>query len=367
MSSIERLAVGLLALAVAVSSVAIGAAAQPFYAGKTVRMIINFEPGGALDLEGRLYAQFLGPLTEGSPAIVAQNIAGGGGMVGANTMARGVKDGTIFGYMSGIGGKAAFEPQTFQGVALSSYEIVGFLPGASIYFARADTRPGLKRPADIVKAENLFAGGLETGANKDLTIRVTLDMLGVKYGYITGYKGTGPARLAMQAGEISFFSDGRASYDTVILPLVKSGELLPIYYDTFWDGEKATVHKPNADLPVKPFHEFYKEVKGVEPSGPLWDAYVALLAANTALQRVIALPPGTPKAAVDALRAATTKVNADPEYAAAARKMLGFVPEYVTGPDMNERVGKMTTVDPAMRQFIADYTAKGRGAAPGQK
>lgn len=352
---------------IAVCLVCASAHAQPFYAGKTVRMIINFEPGGALDLEGRLYAQHLGPLIEGAPAIVAQNMAGGGGMVGANTMARGVKDGTIFGYMSGIGGKAAFEPQTFQGVELSSYEVIGYLPGASIYFARTDVKPGIKRPADILKAENLFAGGLETGANKDLTIRVTLDMLGVKYGYITGYKGTGPARLAMQAGEISFFSDGRASYDTVIAPLVKSGELIPIYYDSLWNGERATVHRPNADLPVKPFHEFYKEVKGKEPSGQLWDAYVALLAANTALQRVLALPPGTPKAAVDAMRAATAKLNRDGEYAKAAQKMLGFVPEYVTGPDMNERVKKMTAVDPAMRRFIAEYTERGRGQQPGKK
>lgn len=366
MTSALRRCIGLVA-AVALAALAGGASAQPFYAGKTVRMIINFEPGGAIDLEARLYAQHLAGLVEGAPAIVAQNIAGGGGMAGINTIGRGTKDGLIFGYVSGAGGKAAFEPQTFQGIPLSTFEIVAYLPGASIYYARTDVRPGLKTPADILKAENLFAGGLETGANKDLTIRVTLDMLGVKHGYITGYKGTGPAKLAMQAGEISFFSDGRASYDTGIVPLVKEGMLIPIYYDSLWDGEKATVHKPNADLPIKPFHEFYREVKGVPPSGQLWDAYIALLAANAALQRVISLPPGTPKPAVDALRAATAKLNTHQDYVTTANKLLGFAPEYMTGPDVNERVQKMTTVAPEMRQFIVEYTERGRGQAPGKK
>jgi tripartite-type tricarboxylate transporter receptor subunit TctC len=341
--------------------------AQPFYAGKTIRLIINFEAGGAADIEARLFAQYLSPLVDGTPVIVAQNIAGAGGMLGTNAVGRGAKDGTMLGYLTGVGGKAAFEPQTFQGTELGNYEIIGFLPGASIYYARTDVRPGLRQPADLLKAENLYAGGLETGANKDLTIRLTLDMLGLKYGYITGYKGTAPARLAMQSGEINMFSDGRATYDSVITPMVRAGELIPLYYDTFWNGQTATVHKANADLPIKPFHEFYKEVKGVAPSGQLWQAYLALLAANTALQRVMALPPGSPNAAVDALRAGMAKLNSDAEFISAAQKSLGFKPDYVTGPDMNERVRQMTKVDPTMRAFIAEYTEKGRGEHPGQR
>lgn len=356
-----------LVLAAGVLAAACGATAEPFYANKTVRLIINFEAGGAADFEARLYAQHVAPLVEGQPKIVAQNIAGAGGMVGTNTVGKGPKDGSLMGYLTGVGGKAAFEPQTFQGITLATYEIIGYLPGSAIYYARTDVRPGIRTPADLMKAENLYAGGLDTGSNKDLTIRLTLDLLGLKYGYITGYKGTGPVRLAMQSGEINMFSDGRASYDSQIAPLVKSGELIPLYYDTSWNGETASVHKPNADLPVKPFHEFYREMKGRDPSGPLWQAYLALLAANTNLQRVVALPPGSPKAAVDALRAATAKLNTNPAFVAAATKLLGFTPDYATGPDMNARVARMTTVDPAMRAFIADYTEKGRGEHPGKR
>jgi hypothetical protein len=65
----------------------------------------------------------------------------------------------------------------------------------------------MKEPADIVKAQGLIAGGLSADTSKDLRLRLGLDMLGVPFKYVTGYRSSPPARLAMQRGEINMFSE----------------------------------------------------------------------------------------------------------------------------------------------------------------
>ena len=64
------------------------------------------------------------------------------------------------------------------------------------------------------------------------------------------------------------------------------------------------IKKQMEGLDVLPFNEFYKKVFGKEPSGPLWDAYMAgVLLSNSMLRQVI-MPPGVPREAVAAVREA---------------------------------------------------------------
>ena len=86
---------------------------------------------------------------------------------------------------------------------------------------------------------------------------------------------------------------------------------------------------------ILPFPEFYRSVKGTLPSGRLWDAYRTNLAVDGAMLRTVAMPPGAPQAAVDALRAALARLNEDKEYADEAMKSIQFVPHYETGADIN--------------------------------
>ena len=113
-----------------------------------------------------------------------------------------------------------------------------------------------------------------------------------------------------------------------------------------------------ADLPIAPFDEVFKAVKGRAPEGPLWDAFRTVRTVSGTMIRILALPPGAPKPAVDALRDAVTRMNSDPVYAADAMKTIGFVPEYATGPNTNHEVRTALTVTPQMRAFLADYVKK---------
>jgi hypothetical protein len=100
----------------------------------------------------------------------------------------------------------------------------------------------------------------------------------------------------------------------------------------------------------------YKKVKGTLPSGQLWEAYRTLFDINSTLQRVIALAPGVPKAAYEALRKGIEGINNDKEFAADAMKVIEFVPDYPTGSDMSQQVRDIMVATPEMRAFINDYT-----------
>jgi len=48
-------------------------------------------------------------------------------------------------------------------------------------------------------------------------------------------------------------------------------------------------------------------------------------------------------------------LNADPAFAEDALKTIGFVPEYVAGPDTNRQVRQALVVKPEIRAFVLDY------------
>jgi hypothetical protein len=181
-------------------------------------------------------------------------------------------------------------------------------------------------------------------------------MLGVPHKYITGFRSSVNARLAVQRGEIHLHSESTPGYFSVVEPsLVKDGTVIPLYYDAYYDGVKFTVPPAMEGSSVQPFHEFYKKVRGGEPSGLRWDAYRTNLAVDSAMLRTIAMPPGSPPAAQAALRAALARLNNDNEYAAESMKAMQFVPLYETGADINDRVRRALTVAPEIRTFVNGY------------
>jgi tripartite-type tricarboxylate transporter receptor subunit TctC len=358
MISVLGRALGLSALAVLMTSPA--GAEDGFYKGKRLTVMVNYAPGGPTDIEGRLFARHIAKHLDGNPPIIVQNMDGAGGLIGTGWLGEiAPKDGTLMGYLTGAAWVYANEPEKHR-VDLRSYEFVAYQPGTTVYYVRSDVKPGLKEAADIVKAQGLVSGGLAADNSKDLLIRLSLDMLGVPFRHVTGYRSNQTARLALQQGEINFFAESPPGYRSVVEPsLVKDGTVVPTYYDPGWNGESLGVPKQIEGLAILPFHELYKKIKGKEPSGQLWDVYLASLAINSAMQRLLVLPPNVPQASLDTLRAALRALNQDSAFAEDAMKAIGFVPEYVAGPDTNRQVRQALTVRPEIRAFVADYVKNG--------
>lgn len=346
-----------LATAVLVATGTVGASAdEPFYKGKRITLLINFAAGGPTDIEGRLFAKHLARLIDGAPQIIVQNMDGAGGVIGAQFLGEiAPKDGTAVGYLSGTSWIYVSEPERWR-VDFKAYEFVAYQPGTTVHFARTDVPPGLKTPADIVKAKDLIAGGLSIDTSKDLRLRLGLDMLGVPFKYVTGYRSSPPARLALQRGEINMFSESPPSYRSVVVPsLVNKGLAIPIWWDDVHEGDNPVPQRQMEGLSIPTFPQLYRQVKGTKPAGPLWEAYKTLFSINSTLQRLIALPPGAPRAAYDALSRAIERLNDDKAFAAEAMKAIKFVPDYPTGPDMSNTVRSMLVASPQMRKYINDY------------
>jgi tripartite-type tricarboxylate transporter receptor subunit TctC len=331
-------------------------AAEPFYKGKRLTLLISAASGGPTDIEGRLLAKYLGRHIEGQPALLVLNKEGAGGVVGATFLGEvAPRDGTMLGYMSGTAWNFVNEPERWR-VDLRAFEFVGFQSGTTIHFMRADMAPGMKVPADIVKAQGLVAGGLAVENAKDIRMRLGLDMLGVPYRYVTGYRGSVQARLALARNEISMFSDSPPTYRAAVEPtLVKSGEVLPVWYDTSDEGDSTRAAASLEGLAIPTFAALHREVKGTPPSGPKWEAFRTIHNVNSTLQRLIALPSGAPAEAASALRAAIARLNQDQEFAAESVKTIGFAADYETGSEVAARVRALLVASPEVRAFVVDY------------
>jgi hypothetical protein len=76
------------------------------------------------------------------------------------------------------------------------------------------------------------------------------------------------------------------------------------------------------------------------------------------MYRLVTLPPGAPKAAVDALRGAVLRTEKDPAYISEAQKLMGDVPNYVSSPTLNDDVRKALSISPELKAFMVAYAKK---------
>jgi tripartite-type tricarboxylate transporter receptor subunit TctC len=60
------------------------AQADPFYKGKTIRIVVGSTAGGFYDRWGRLFARFMGKHIPGQPEILPQNMPGAGSVIATN-------------------------------------------------------------------------------------------------------------------------------------------------------------------------------------------------------------------------------------------------------------------------------------------
>ncbi|MDB5641131.1 MAG: hypothetical protein JWN07_448 [Hyphomicrobiales bacterium] len=351
----SKVFLGLLAM-LAAATTATGALAQGFFAGKTLTLLVNYDAGGPTDTEARVLSRHIGKHLAGNPAIVVQNMGGAAGLVGAKYLGEiAPRNGLTMGYLTAAAHRYFANPEQFK-VDFRTYEFIALVPSGRIHYFRADVKPGLKQATDLVNAQNLVVGGLGPDAPKDMSMRLTLDMLGVRYKYVTGYSSSAQAFLALQRGEISYYADSPADYLGKAAPLVERDLLLPAFFDPGFDGNAFNVPKQMKDMSMQSFPDFYRAVRGKDPDGPLWEAYKTMLMVGGSMYRLLALPPGAPAEARDALRKAVLDLNDDPDYVAEARKTMGESPEYVSAPDLNDTVRKGLSLEPQMRKFMQDYS-----------
>lgn len=348
-------------LAAAFMSASAPAAAADFYQGKTLGIVVNFTAGGPTDLEARLVARHINRHIAGAPQTVVRNMAGAGGSIAANWLGEiAPPDGLNLGYFTGTAAKAAAGDSSMR-IDATKLAFVAGGPGVSVAYIRTDVPPGMKTPADIMKASGFWAGGLSADSDKDIRQRMQLDLLGLNYKYITGYPGSAEARLALQRNELQMYPESMPTYRATIEEgLVKAGEAIPLWHDPIDDGETFTASPDAEGIPAQTFTDFLISQKGALPRSALFDAFRLVNSVGTVFLRVIVMPPGTPKEAVGAVKAALAAMVKDQAYRDDALKTMKFVPNFVVD-DKTERLFRAKlSPEPSVKAFILDYIEKGK-------
>ena len=178
-------------------------AQDPFYKGKTVRIIVGGSAGGGYDTYTRTIARHLGKHVPGNPTFVVENITGAGSLIAANHVYKVAKpDGLTIGHFIGglilqhVLGKPGIE---FDG---RKFEHLG-VP------AQDTTTVGISKVSGISGIDNWLAtkttlkfGGVGPGAATDDVAKIVRATVGVPLQLVSGYKGTADIKLAVNSGEL---------------------------------------------------------------------------------------------------------------------------------------------------------------------
>jgi len=178
-------------------------AAQEFFKGKSVTILVGNSVGGAQDDWARFIAQYLGRHIPGNPTIIVQNMPGAGGVVAANHVYNIAKpDGLTL---------ATVNPAIYTDQLLGAKEVrfdwpkFGWIGSPErvdqVLFMRTDTP--YKTLEDIRKAAEppRCASLARTGLGYFLP-RLLEEGLGLKFQIVAGYGGGGEMNLAIEKGEV---------------------------------------------------------------------------------------------------------------------------------------------------------------------
>jgi tripartite-type tricarboxylate transporter receptor subunit TctC len=287
-------------------------------------------------------------------------MAGAGGAIGANWLGEiAAPDGLTMSYFTGLATDAATAKPSIK-VDIAKFEFVGSGPGISVAYARTDLGGGIAKPEDLLQKKDFWVGGLAVDEDKDLRIRLQLDLLGLPYKYITGYPGSADTRLALMRNELQLNVESMPAYRASVEPdLVKSGQVIPLWYDIN-DEANALTSPETAGIPALPFGMFYKKVEGKEPTGIKWEIFDRLNQIGTNFERILVMPPGSPKAAVTALKAALQEVNEDKDFQQDALTTIKFVPHYTMDAEKERLFYEKLDPDPKFKAFIDQYIEEGQ-------
>ncbi len=361
MNRLSRLVLGAAAIGLLGAGTATDTQAQHFK-GKTITLIVGFTAGGT-DLTARVLARHIGRHIPGNPNIIVKNMPGAGSLKAQNF---------IFEKAPPDGSVLSFNPFVPFGQLMKSpgvrfkYEeftaIGGLINPPNLVFARTDIVPGgLKSAADLVKAESLRWTGRRPTNSNDLFGRLGLEMLGIKYVYVPGYRGIDKLRASLMTNETNITGIGTTGWTSQIKSTIAAdGTVKLLWYRPSIDKDGNLVGHPDIPKGTPSFVEVYKQVKGKAPSGPVWEAYkmaIKLGAVNFQLMG----PPDMNPEATTALRQGFANVVKDKALQAEQRKVLGTVQIPATPADMARAHAGLKGVSPEMMAFWKKHFAEGRG------
>ncbi len=333
--------------------------AAPYYQGKTVTLIVGLGGGGGPDIMARLLARHLPKHLEGSPKVIVKNMPGARFMKAHNFIFEKAKlDGLNFYYGPWFWGGDVIKTPGHR-FKYKDFTMVGALrTSGRLQWMRTDVVPGgAKNWRDIFKVKNLrFAS---TGSTTGFAMQglLGMDLLGLKYKFISGYRGSSKVRIAMRNNEANSMVDSTHSYRfNTVRSMIKPGKGIPLWYFPYVD-DKGNVLKSKTLPEFISLPDAYKEIHGKEISGPKWD----LLKLGMRLARLSHLvlgPPNMNKAATAAMsKGVWAALNSKP-YQNEAKKSVTFYPTPVRIKTARTTVASLANISPTLLESLKAFDAQ---------
>ena len=314
-------------------------AQEPFYKGKTIRIIVGLSAGGGYDTYSRLIARHMGRQIPGNPNFIVENMSGAASRIAANHIYKVAKpDGLIIGHFLGT----LFTQQLLEkpGIEFDAgkFDYIG-VPAQDHYTL------GLSRATGITSAEQLMAsktpvkiGGVGVGSPTDDIPRILVATIGLPVQLVAGYKGTADIKLAFNSGEVQGVFNSWESFKATWRREREAGEVNLILQAS---GKS---HPEISQIPLAISFAKTDEARKL---------IQAAIHPTPATARPYVLPPGTPKERVLLVRKAFMDTMKDPEFLAEAQKAkLDINP--VDGAELERNVKELFSLEPALVAKLKD-------------
>lgn len=343
--ALSRLAVGALALTL-VSAVP-SAAEEISFKGKTISLIINSNPGGGTDTNGRLVGNVLAKHLPGSPSITYRNLPGGGGLQANNHFASRVPgDGMTF----ITGSRTDISPNKLRGPQVkydpAKYEFIG--GDASLGTLLLIRKEALPRLTDE-NATPVVYGDIDGTRSGVLASVWAKEFLGWNLRWVIGYSGTSAMLMALKSGELDLAANQNAFH---LVPMLKSGDFIGIaQLGIFNDSGKQVRRASYGDAPLL---EELILPKLNEQEKAIFNS----MQADFVVNKWMALPPNTPKDMVDTYRAAFNSGVKEPDFLAIVAKEIGEDFSPLSGERVKEIVAALTATSDADLEYLANLRKK---------
>ena len=308
---------------------------EPFYKGKTIRIIVGFAPGGGFDAYARSLARHMGKHIPGSPTLIVENMTGAGSLIAANHLYKVAKpDGLTIGTFNGnqvlvqlIGGPGIeFDARKLEWIGT---------PGKNHDLCLLSKASGITTFEQWMAAKTpVRLGGASPGATTDDTSKVLRAALGLPLRVVSGYKGTADIRLAVEGGEVSGLCGlSAASAKATWKQQLETGSITIVLQ---------SAPQPHPDFPSN--IPLAIKLAKTEESRRLINAGIH---APSAITYAYSAPPGMPQDRIQILRRAFSSTTKDPEYLAEASK-ANLEVNSASGEEVEKLISDLFKLEPSI-------------------
>jgi tripartite-type tricarboxylate transporter receptor subunit TctC len=248
-----------LGLAIVAAATMAPAAAQDFYKGKTLTIVVGFTPGGGFDLYARVLARHMGRHIPGNPDVIVQNMPGAASLKSVlylDTAAP--RNGTVMATFNfGQIGDSRMMPEKVK-VDFREFSWIGSI-SQDLTICYTWHALGIKTLArlwpELQRHGTIHMGLTGIGSSSDINQKILKEIFKIPLQQVAGCPGSAEERLAVERGELDGDCGDCGAWSSIPQERIEGAKINPIV-------RSARVEPP--DLPPHVPYVLYR----AERSGP---------------------------------------------------------------------------------------------------